>query len=243
MISPQLQAQFDIMVAHCDQQSEYRVCVNLNLYDSPLCTSLATQAAVGRYLRLGAKTLVDNALQVQLCEDGYTSWLPVQDITELEPMATNYQAIAFSSHQIQQQIPSIIAFTLAAMQQPNYYLWGGTVAPNYDCSGLMQAAFAASGIWLPRDSYQQEAFTETIDFEQLLPGDLIFFAAAQKVSHVGLYLGDGNYIHSSGKTTGRNGIAIDSISQPKDEIAQAYYQQLKSAGRVQASYHIDLVNS
>lgn len=233
MISPQLQAKFDTMVAHTD---EYRVCVNLNLYDSPSCTCLATQAAAGRHLQLCSKTLVDNALQVRLCEDGYISWLPVQDITELEPVATSYQEIAFSSEQIQQQIPAIIAFTLAAGEQPNYYLWGGTVAPNYDCSGLMQAAFAASGIWLPRDSYQQETFTQTVEINQLLPGDLLFFAAAEKVNHVGLYLGEGNYIHSSGKMTGRNGIAIDSIFQPKDEIAQSYYRQIKSAGRVKESY-------
>lgn len=240
MISPQLQAKFETMIAHA---TEYRTCINLNLYDSPSCTSLATQAACGRHLQICSKRLTDHALEVKLCEDAYLCWLPVQDITQLEPVATTYQANALLSEQIQQQITAIIAFTLAAKQQPNYYLWGGTVAPNYDCSGLMQAAFAASGIWLPRDSYQQEAFTQTVEFDQLLPGDLIFFAAAQKINHVGLYLGEGNYIHSSGKTTGRNGIAIDSISQPQDEIAKVYYQQLKSAGRVTKSYQPSLINT
>ena len=99
----------------------------------------------------------------------------------------------------------------------------------------MQAAFAASGIWLPRDSYQQEAFTQSIE-NQLLPGDLVFFAKAEKVNHVGLYLGDGYYIHSSGKTTGRNGIAIDRLSEQGDEIAKSYYRQFKGAGRVQKNY-------
>ena len=239
-ISPQLQAKFETMIAHA---TEYRVGVNLNLYDSPSCTSLATQASSGRHLQICSKTITDHALEVKLCEDAYLSWLPVQDITQLEPTATTYQARIVSSEQIQQQIPEIIAFTIAAMQQPNYYLWGGTVTPNYDCSGLMQAAFAASGIWLPRDSYQQEAFTQNVEFNQLLPGDLVFFAAAEKINHVGLYLGEGNYIHSSGKTTGRNGIAIDSISHPQDAIAQAYYQQLKSAGRVKESYQPPLINT
>jgi cell wall-associated NlpC family hydrolase len=122
------------------------------------------------------------------------------------------------------------------MQQPNYYLWGGTVEPNYDCSGLMQAAFAASGIWLPRDSYQQAAFTRTIEISQLQPGDLVFFATQEKVNHVGLYLGDGYYIHSSGKKTGRNGIAIDPLSEQGDEITRSYYRQLKGAGRVEENY-------
>jgi cell wall-associated NlpC family hydrolase len=233
MISPQLKAKIEKMIAHGNY---YRVCVDLNLYDDSSCTRLATQAASDRHLQICSKTLIDNALEVKLCEDGYRSWLPVQGIAQLEPVENTYQTLVFSDAQINAKIPTIIAFTLAAMQEPNYYLWGGTVAPNYDCSGLMQAAFAASGIWLPRDSYQQEDFTQTINLDQLLPGDLLFFAAKQKVNHVGLYLGDGNYIHSSGKSTGRNGIAIDSITQPKDEIAQAYYQQLKSAGRVIKSY-------
>lgn len=230
---PQLQAKFDTMVTYAD---EYQCCVNLNLYDSPSCTCLATQAASRRHLQICSRTLVDNALEVRLCEDGYSGWLPVQDITKLEKAQTIYQAIALSPAQIQERLPAIIAFTKAAMQQPNYYLWGGTVGPNYDCSGLMQAAFAASGIWLPRDSYQQEAFTQTIEIDQLLPGDLVFFATTGKVNHVGLYLGDGYYIHSSGQMTGRNGIAIDSLSEPKDEIAQSYYQLLKGAGRVKESY-------
>ena len=229
----QLQAKFDTMVAHAD---EYRCRVNLNLYDSPSCTSLATQAAAGRHLQIRSQTLEDNALEVRLCEDGYSGWLPVQDITELEKATTPYQAVALSPAQIQERIPAVIAFMKAAMQQPNYYLWGGTVAPNYDCSGLMQAAFAASGIWLPRDSYQQDAFTRTLEIDQLLPGDLVFFAAAEKVTHVGLYLGDGYYIHSSGKTTGRNGIAIDLLSEQGDKIAQSYYRQFKRAGRVEESY-------
>ncbi|MBD0345759.1 MAG: C40 family peptidase [Coleofasciculus sp. Co-bin14] len=229
----QLQAIFDKAIAH---DGEYRCRVNLNLFDSPSCTCLATQAASGRHLQIVSRALVDNALEVRLCEDEYSAWLPLQDIVELEPATTPYQAIALSPEQIQERLPAVIAFTKAAMQQPNYYLWGGTVEPNYDCSGLMQAAFAASGIWLPRDSYQQEAFTQRIDFEQLIPGDLVFFAKDQRVNHVGLYLGDGYYIHSSGNSTGRNGIAIDRLSEEGDEIAKAYYRQLKSVGRVVESY-------
>jgi len=121
------------------------------------------------------------------------------------------------------------------MEVPNYYLWGGTVAPNYDCSGLIQAAFAASGIWLPRDSYQQEAFTQRVSREELLTGDLIFFGT-EKVNHVALYLGEGRYIHSSGKEIGRNGIAIDLLSEDGDEVSQNYYRKLWSFGRVMSNY-------
>lgn len=229
----QLQAGID---TKGNQSNEYQCLVNLNLYDSPNCTCLATQAAVGRHLQFLTGMQVEEGLEVRLCEDGYAAWLRVQDLTELEKAETKYSAIAVSLDQIQERIPEVIAFTKQAMQQPNYYLWGGTVAPNYDCSGLMQAAFAASGIWLPRDSFQQADFTQSVEFDQLQPGDLVFFAKAERVNHVGLYLGDGYYIHSSGKDTGRNGIAIDKLSDEGDEIASAYFRQFVKAGRVVASY-------
>jgi hypothetical protein len=218
------------------QADEYRCLVNLNLYDSPSCQGLATQAGVGRHLQILPKNSVEEALEVRLCEDGYGAWLPVQEFAGLEPAETRYRVIALSPEQIQERIPAIIAFTKAAMQQPNYYLWGGTVGPNYDCSGLMQAAFAASGIWLPRDSYQQADFTQEIEFEELRTGDLVFFAKAEKVNHVGLHLGDGYYIHSSGQQTGRNGIAIDCLSEDGDEIGRSYFRQFVRAGRVVTSY-------
>jgi hypothetical protein len=218
------------------QTDEYRCLVNLNLYDSPKSNDLATQAAAGRHLQILSKTPVEGALEVRLCEDGYVAWLRVEDLAGLEKVQMRYRAIARSPEEIQACIPAIIAFMKAAMQQPNYYLWGGTVGPNYDCSGLMQAAFAASGIWLPRDSYQQADFTQPIEFDQLRPGDLVFFAKAERVNHVGLHLGDGFYIHSSGKETGRNGIAIDQLSEQGEEIARSYFRQFVRAGRVVASY-------
>ena len=212
---------------------DYRCRADLNLYDSSSCTRLATQAAAGRHLQV--ISYEDTYLEVCLCEDDYPGWLSLQDIGALEP-ALPYQAAILSDAEITTRLPAAIAFTQLAMQQPNYYLWGGTVGPNYDCSGLMQAAFASVGIWLPRDAYQQEAFTHSIAVEELKPGDLIFFGSAQKATHVGLYLGEGCYIHSSGQEIGRNGIGIDQLSEQGDAISRSYYWQLRSCGRVVKSY-------
>ncbi len=214
---------------------EYCSEIDLNLFNSPECEELATQAASGRHLKVLGDTVTEKAVQVCLCEDGYLAWLPLSQIRELEPAATPYQPHAVSRDQIELRLPEIIMFAKAAMEQPNYYLWGGTVGPNYDCSGLMQRAFAASGIWLPRDSYQQEAFTQRINKEELLPGDLIFFGK-QKVNHVALYLGEGYYIHSSGPEMGRNGIAIDPFSDQGDEVSCGYYRKFWSCGRVIKGY-------
>jgi cell wall-associated NlpC family hydrolase len=255
----------EIQISHC---GEYRCLTHLNIYDSPNCNQLATQAAVGRHLRLSSndqndktletldgnfiqtlhgdiveilhgdivETLHATSLQVCLCEDDYPGWLSHSDLSLLQPSTVPYQAKSFSTSEIEKLLPHVIAFTHSAREQPNHYLWGGTVGPDYDCSGLMQAAFASVGIWLPRDAYQQEGFTLPIAMTELQPGDLIFFGNYQKATHVGLYLGDGCYIHSSGKTQGRDGIGIDQLSEQGDDVSLSYYQQLRGAGRVVKSY-------
>lgn len=221
---------------------EYITQADLNIYDSPECQGLSTQAEKGRYLQLMPQTLNQTSVKVCLSEDDYPGWLAIDDLKLLSPATQPLQIKSFSAVQIKQLLPSVIAFTQKAMEQPNYYLWGGTLGPNYDCSGLMQKAFASVGIRLPRDAYQQEAFVqevctvENFDLNSLEPGDLIFFGTPQKATHVGLYLGNGYYIHSSGKDKGRNGIGIDRLSEQGDEVSRSYYQQLRGVGRVVSSY-------
>jgi cell wall-associated NlpC family hydrolase len=238
----------DLKAAFADRPAqEYQCQENLNLYDSAALTTLATQAVAGRQLRIlslpqDQQATGEAAIEVCLCEDDYPGWLPLEDLDLLETAQAPYQAIKLDRRDIAARLPQVIAYTAAALSQPNSYLWGGTVGPNYDCSGLMQAAFLSAGIWLPRDAYQQAAFAEAVALEQLQPGDLLFFGgnptsvSGRAITHVGLYLGDSSYIHSSGKKQGRNGIGIDSLDEPRDAIASAYSQQLQGAGRVVTSY-------
>jgi cell wall-associated NlpC family hydrolase len=212
---------------------EYRCQTNLNLYKSPDCDGLVTQAAAGRHLRILATEAT--AIAVCLCEDDYSGWLPLSDRPQLVPTSP-YQPIAVAEPEIRARVLQVIAFAQAAQAQPNTYLWGGTVAPNYDCSGLMQAAFAAAGIWIPRDAYQQEAFVQSIALADLTPGDLVFFGTPVKATHVGLYLGDDQYIHSSGRDQGRNGIGVDRVTGAGDRVTQTYQAQIRGAGRVVACY-------
>lgn len=217
--------------------SEYRCRVQLDLYSSPACQGLATQAAANRHLRIMSLTPTAAAIPIRLCEDDYPAWLKLADTNALELTTDTYRSTTIDRATIATRIPQIIAFAHAAMAVPNQYLWGGTVAPNYDCSGLMQAAFQSQGIWLPRDSYQQEAFTDHISIEEMLPGDLIFFGTPEKTDHVALHLGELRYIHSSGVQMGRNGIGIDILAtDTEDPVSRGYYGKFRCCGRVMKSY-------
>lgn len=80
------------------------------------------------------------------------------------------------------------------------YLWGGKNILGIDCSGFVQLTFALNGFWLPRDaSMQIEVGLEVASLLEAQIGDLLFFEKQGKVSHVGIYLGDGKIIHASGK--------------------------------------------
>ncbi len=219
--------------------SEYRCREQLDLYSSPACKGLATQADANRHLRIVSLLPTEKAIPIRLCEDDYPAWLKLDDLDLLELTTDIYQSRIISRATIADRIPQVISFAQAAMGVSNRYLWGGTVAPDYDCSGLMQAAFQSQGIWLPRDSYQQEAFTEHISVGEMLPGDLIFFGTPEKTDHVALHLGELRYIHSSGVQMGRNGIGIDILTnRTEDTVSLGYYGKLRCCGRVTKSYEL-----
>ncbi len=219
---------------------QFRACAPLNVYDSPDLSRLATQMAPGRYFRYvstEAGAACGPALAIQLVEDDYPGWLDPQDQAQTEPAPQPYTPVTLAEAEIQARLPQVIAFGLAAMAQPNHYLWGGTVGPNYDCSGLMQAAFGSVGIWLPRDAYQQEQFVQPLALADLQPGDLVFFGPADyRATHVGLVLAGGRYLHSSGVQQGRNGIGIDALTATADAVSERYRAQIRGGGRVVRSY-------
>ena len=219
--------------------NEYHVLTHLDVYDSPECGRLATQARADRHLLMLSDVVNIDARQsvkVHLCEDDYPGWLKVQDLQQLRICANPYRARRMNREEICTRLPDVVSFTKDAMAQPNRYLWGGTIGPNFDCSGLVQAAFASVGIWLPRDAYQQEDFIHPVAVHDVERGDLIFFGSEERATHVGLYIGEGKYIHSSGRDHGRDGIGIDRLSPPREEISEWLFQKLRGAGRVMKSY-------
>jgi hypothetical protein len=79
------------------------------------------------------------------------------------------------------------------------YLWGGVTPAGVDCSGLVQTTFAARGILLPRDAWQQAAVGAPVAQADLRPGDLCFFRGetTDRITHVAIYAGDHTIVHST----------------------------------------------
>ncbi|MFB7058983.1 C40 family peptidase, partial [Streptomyces vinaceus] len=85
-----------------------------------------------------------------------------------------------------------VAFAYGAIGKP--YVWGATGPGSFDCSGLTQAAWRSAGVSLPRTTYTQINAGQRVSRDQLAPGDLVFFYSG--VTHVGLYIGNGQMIHA-----------------------------------------------
>ena len=223
---------------------------NIDAFKSENSDELVTQANIGRSFQildclkidLKNKEIIDR-VKVRLLEDDYICWFKFSEVIHNASKIESWKSEVLTEDQIISRIPKILAWSKAAGKISNQYLWGGTIGPHFDCSGLVQSAFASSGIWIPRDAYQQEKFCKNValDLEslgdKLIPGDLLFFGSPEKCSHVGLHIENGFYIHSSGVSNGHNGIEIDGLFPPNlGKVASFYRSQFRSAGRVISCY-------
>lgn len=111
------------------------------------------------------------------------------------------------------------------------YLWGGTSTKVTDCSGLSKVSYFSNGIILQRDASQQALYGLKIkgsDWQQCQPGDLLFFgnSATGRVTHVGIYLHDGKYIHCSGQ------VKVNSLVDGADDYLYPALSASRVAGQV-----------
>ena len=163
-------------------------------YDSRLVTAphgdeTVSDLVMGNILELKAE---QNGWLKLATPDGRVGWVSAADMAEL----SQWSQQGFSAAQIEKT---------ARRMMGSGYLWGGTTIKVTDCSGLTKVAYLSNGIILQRDASQQ-ALTGKImkkgtDWRQYETGDLLFFGNEKtgRVTHVGLYLRDGKYIHCSGQ--------------------------------------------
>ena len=96
--------------------------------------------------------------------------------------------------------PEVVGIALQYLGVP--YVWGGSSPAGFDCSGLTSYCYRQIGISLPRTSASQYRVGRHIAPDRvdlLVPGDLVFFGRngdPDRVHHVGIYVGDGNYVHA-----------------------------------------------
>ncbi len=121
-------------------------------------------------------------LQVRLV-DGRTGWVQNGDVTsDFSPL---------SADEMLQLAHRFLGIT---------YTWGGVSSFGFDCSGFTQMLVRQRGIEMPRDADLQAAWTGVVPVERknLQPGDLLFFGSSvAKITHTGMYIGNGEFIHDT----------------------------------------------
>lgn len=113
------------------------------------------------------------------------------------------------------------------------YLWGGRTPFGLDCSGFVQRVYWLCGHTIPRDAYMQAAspLFAPVEKDDVQPGDLVFFQGedprGRGVTHVGIALGDGTFIHASGEL----GVAVTPLYTPPYDSQYRFARTLQGTER------------
>ncbi len=129
-----------------------------------------------------------------------TSTLQISNDIEFISYKKNHQNLASIDNKVEPySIDNIERNAKSFLGTP--YVWGATGPDRFDCSGFTQWVFRDAGINIPRVSREQAKVGKYIRYEELQRGDMVFFDTKKrrtgKVCHVGIYLGDGDFIHAS----------------------------------------------
>ena len=137
------------------------------------------------------KSSKENLLVAQISESEVSASKSITKINEIRKSAPKYTpsrgSAAISSN-------AIIAYASNFLGTP--YLWGGTTPSGFDCSGFTQYVYAHFGISLGRATFHQIKDGVQVSRDNLQAGDLVFFGTFANPHHMGIYVGDNNYIHA-----------------------------------------------
>jgi len=90
------------------------------------------------------------------------------------------------------------------------YIWGAAGPNAFDCSGFTMYIYSKFGVSMPHSSRSQYTFGSAVGREGLSPGDILFFNTLGPISHVGIYIGGGSFVHAANS---RTGVVISSMSE------------------------------
>jgi cell wall-associated NlpC family hydrolase len=112
-------------------------------------------------------------------------------------VADGASAVADKASVAAQRASDLVVSAMGFLGVP-YKRGGNTAETGFDCSGFVKAMYEQTvGLILPRRANEQAAATQQIEKKDLQPGDLVFFNTLRRAfSHVGIYVGDGKFIHS-----------------------------------------------
>ncbi|MEY4267615.1 MAG: hypothetical protein RIS90_2150 [Pseudomonadota bacterium] len=133
-----------------------------------------------------------------LCSQAFAS--PVAPVDDLDRLLAE-KGLLSRLDQVRQTASnkaSELVFTALGFMGVPYRRGGNTAETGFDCSGFVKAMYEQTvGLILPRRAEQQAASTQKIERSDLQPGDLVFFNTMRRAfSHVGIYVGEGKFIHS-----------------------------------------------
>ena len=153
---------------------------------------------------------------------------PLPPVARQQPLDSGELGIEYqlSVHDAESFLDRLAARWKRLVEQAMTYLGtpyrrGGTSRRGLDCSGLVGAVYGEQGLELPRTAAEQFREGAPVLESDLRPGDLVFFRDTYKrgISHVGIYIGDGRFLHAAGR---RHGVIVSELSRP--------YYQLRFAG-------------
>lgn len=157
--------------------------------------------------------LVGNGEQITALSHAQDGWVQVEvddvqgyvsaefvDLSETLPTAQSMTELKYGAGVSDARV-SLVAYACQFVGNP--YVWGGTSLTNgADCSGFTLSIFAKYGIYLPHSSRAQPNCGTIISASEAQPGDLFFYGSGNSISHVAIYIGNGQIVHASNETTG-----------------------------------------
>ena len=195
------QAQAAQLLARARQVSQVRQQLQRTEYGiATLQTQLAGQKAKLAKLLAGKQATLDSLTAAQQQQVAANAVGAGGTTTAVYTGPTNTQA------------GQAVAFAYAQLGKP--YQWGATGPGSYDCSGLVQAAWASAGVSIPRVTYDQWAALPHVSASSIQPGDLLFYEGE---GHVAMYVGDGYMIDAP-----QTGLDVEKIPMNTGWYAQNF---------------------